>query len=68
MTGFKVAVRRKQVRFKEGDEALVFRLTKRLSDSSLKGQLGVQEILDNCEIGILRKNGASDKRDNEKVS
>jgi hypothetical protein len=55
LTGVPVKVQRKQIQMKAGDEALVFRLTCRLDDPRLKGQLSPEFVLANCEIGILRK-------------
>lgn len=55
ITGIPIKVNRKMVRMQEGDEALVFRLTCRLDDPRLKGQVEVDFILANCEIGILEK-------------
>jgi hypothetical protein len=40
----------------DGDEALVFRLTIRLSDPAVKGKINdLDFIKNNSEIGILRK-------------
>lgn len=50
-----VAVNRVQIKMQTGDEALVFRLTVRLIDVSLKGRLDDEFIKQNCEIGILKK-------------
>jgi len=55
LTGMPVRVNRKMVQMRTGDEALVFRLTCRLDDPRLKGQLSPEFVLQNCEIGILRK-------------
>jgi hypothetical protein len=56
MTGVRVPVNRQQIQMQDGDEALVFRLTVRLSDPALKGKIGNPEFIkNNCEIGILRK-------------
>ena len=55
MTGISVAVNRQQITMQPGDEALVFRLTKRLNLPENKGKVGVSVILNNCEIGILRR-------------
>lgn len=46
---------RRQFIMHAGDEALIFRLTVRMSDPALKGNLGPDFVLKNCEIGILRK-------------
>ena len=52
----KVACNRKLIRMQAGDEALVFRLTCRLSDPALKGRISnLDFILKNSEIGIMRK-------------
>ncbi|MEM2057011.1 MAG: DUF1874 domain-containing protein [Thermoproteota archaeon] len=55
ITGIPITVNRKMVKMQAGDEALVFRLTCRLDDPRLKGSVGVDFVLQNCEIGILRK-------------
>lgn len=55
LTGIEIPVNRKMVQFQSGDEALVFRLTCRLDSPELKGKVGVDFILNNCEIGILKK-------------
>jgi len=46
---------RKIIQMQVSDEALVFRLTCRLDNPSLKGQLSTEFVLNNCEIGILKK-------------
>jgi len=55
ITGVSIPVNRKQAQMQPGDEALVFRLTKRLSEPELKGKLGIAKIINNCEIGILHR-------------
>lgn len=50
-----IPVNRLQIRMQSGDEALVFRLTIRLDDPSLKGKLDCNFIEKYSEIGILRK-------------
>jgi len=55
ITGHNIPVNRIQIKMQAGDEALVFRLTKRLSEVDMKGQVGTENILKNCEIGILIK-------------
>jgi len=55
LTGLSFSVNRQIIRMVEGDEALVFRLTCRLSDVNLKGKLSPEFVLQNCEIGILKK-------------
>ena len=57
LTGIRIPVNRKLIRMQTGDEALIFRLTKRLDNVDLKGKVGVQFVMDNCEIGILKKLG-----------
>jgi len=57
ITGISIPVNRQQIYMEAGDEALVFRLTKRLSEPEIKGAVGVETILTNCEIGILKKVG-----------
>jgi len=61
LTGIKVPVDRKIIKMEVGDEALVFRLvfpkgTKRI-DPKQKGQLSKEFILENCEMGILKRLG-----------
>jgi len=55
LTEIRVPLNRKLVKMKAGDEALVFRLTCRLNDPNLKGHLSKEFVLQNCEIGILKK-------------
>ncbi len=55
ITGIPIEVNRRMVQMQEGDEALVFRLTCRLDDPRMKGHIGEDFILANCEIGILKK-------------
>ena len=52
ITGTAIAVNRKM---EVGDRAIVFRLTKRLSAGDVKGEVGIKEILANCEIGVLQR-------------
>lgn len=55
LAGCIIAVNRLQIFMSSGDEALIFRLTCRLDNPKLKGNLTVEFVLENCEIGILRK-------------
>jgi len=55
ITGVPIACNRRMVKMQAGDEALIFRLTCRMSDPTLKGKLTPEFVLENCEIGILRK-------------
>lgn len=56
LLGVPVPVDRRQVRMEAGDEALVFRLTVRLNDPAVKGNVGDREwLLSHSEIGVLRK-------------
>lgn len=55
ISGFQVFVNRIQIRMEKGDEALVFRLTKRIKEIEKKGKLGMNDIEENLEIGILEK-------------
>lgn len=50
-----VPANRKNIKMNVGDEALVFRLTCRLDDPRLKGSMGIEHIINNCEVGILCK-------------
>lgn len=67
LTGIEIPVDRIQIQMQGGDEALVFRLTKRLTVPESKSSIAVQEIIANCEIGILRKLAAI-KHESEVVS
>ena len=53
--GVRPEVRRELIKMNPGDEALVFRLTKRLGDVSKKGHIGMEEVLANLEIGLLER-------------
>ncbi len=53
--GCSIRTNRKNIKMETRDEALVFRLTCRLDDPALKGGIGVEYILKNCEVGILCK-------------
>ena len=55
ITNMYFELNRKVVQMQVSDEALVFRLTCRLDNPSLKGQLSTEFVLNNCEIGILKK-------------
>jgi len=55
LVGMPIPLNRKLVRMEPGDEALVFRLTCRLSNPELKGKLSPDFVLKNCEIGILKR-------------
>ena len=55
ITGVEVKVNRSQIQMQPGDVALVFRLTKRLSQPELKGMVGVKRVLENHEMGFLRR-------------
>jgi len=53
--GKPVTVNRRMVKLERGDEALVFRLTIRLADPSIKGQINDPTwLLEHSEIGVLR--------------
>lgn len=53
LTGISVVVNRKQIKMGVGDRALVFRLTCRLDDPTLKGTLTKEFIMANYEAGLL---------------
>lgn len=53
--GVSVPVNRVNILLEPGDEALVFRLVKRLEFSEMKGRLGDDFIRANFEIGIFRR-------------
>ncbi len=56
LTGANVPCNRRQIQMQAGDAALVFRLTCRLSDPTLKGKIkNLDFVLTNSEIGILTK-------------
>ena len=55
ITGRPIPCNRKLIFMEIGDEALVFRLTSRMDDPALKGKLTPEFVLNNCEIGLLRK-------------
>jgi hypothetical protein len=55
ITGVKVDVNRKQVKMAKNDEALIFRLTCRLDNPVLKGNMSIDFVLNNCEIGLLKR-------------
>ena len=55
ITGICIPVNRHQIYMDTGDEALVFRLTCRMANPELKGKLTPAFVLNNCEIGILKK-------------
>jgi hypothetical protein len=52
--GLPVEINRRMVRMEPGDEALVFRLTVRLADPSVKGRINDPKwLLQHSEIGLL---------------
>lgn len=59
ITNLNIPVYRTIIRMKPGDEALVFRVTLPPGERRLavqqKGREGIEFILRNCEIGILRR-------------
>lgn len=55
LTGVVVPTNRGTIRMYKGDKAVIFRLTSRVADPTKKGEVGVEEILNNCEIGLLEK-------------
>lgn len=55
LTGIRVDVNRIQVSIAKGDEALIFRITKRVKDPNQKGELSKEYILNNYEFGILSR-------------
>ena len=55
LTGQEIPVNRRQIKMEVGDEALIFRLTKRVSDPENKGKMSIDFVLDNHEVGILRR-------------
>jgi hypothetical protein len=56
LLGQPVEINRRMVRMEPGDEALVFRLTVRLADPSVKGRINDPDwIAEHSEIGILSR-------------
>jgi len=55
LTGVEVELNRGTIKMKEGDEALVFRLTSRVAIPALKGEVGIETLLQNLEIGLLKR-------------
>ncbi len=55
ISGIKIPVNRVQIKMQVSDEALVYRLTKRIINTEMKGHEGVVSILDCSEIGILQR-------------
>lgn len=56
LLGAEVPVNRRMVKMQPGDEALVFRLTVRLADPTVKGRINDPAwIADHSEIGILSR-------------
>jgi len=58
MFGVAVKVQRRAIRMDTGDCALIFRVNYPKGtrpDAAQKGRLGTDFLLDNCEIGFLRK-------------
>jgi hypothetical protein len=59
IAGIPIPVDRRTITMEQGDEALVFRLNlppgNRRTEPISKGGLGVDYILDHCEIGILER-------------
>ena len=53
--GLAIPVNRVNIRMEPGDEALVFRLVKRLESALLKGHVSEEFIKNNFEIGLLHK-------------
>lgn len=55
LTGFEIGMNRKQITMNVDDEALVFRLTRRLTSSEIKGAVGLSKVIENSELGILKR-------------
>jgi len=55
LLNYRPEINRQTIKMMPGDQALVFRLTKRLSQAEMKGKLGISPILNNCEIGLLER-------------
>ncbi len=53
--GIAIPVNRINIKMQSGDEALVFRLVKRLESALLKGSVSEEFIKNNFEIGVLQK-------------
>ncbi len=57
LTGVSIPANRQMVEMQKGDEALVFRLTRRVSNPGMKGSLTSDFVRQNYEIGVLKKEG-----------
>jgi hypothetical protein len=57
MFGTSIIANREQVKLEVSDEALVFRLNKRLDDIQSKGQVGIETVKKYLEIGKLTRIG-----------
>jgi len=55
LLSYRPEINRKTIDMLPGDQALVFRLTRRLSQAEMKGKFGIRLILSNCEIGLLER-------------
>jgi len=55
LLNYRPEINRMTIKMAPGDQALVFRLTRRLSQAEMKGKLGLSLILSNCEIGLLER-------------
>jgi len=55
LTGFTIGTRKERPKMKEGDEALVFRFLVQPNDPRLKDGVTPAFVIENCELGILRK-------------
>jgi len=55
VTGIEIPLNRQTIKMEVGDEALVFRLTSRVADPTQKGGVGLDIILKNLEVGILKR-------------
>jgi len=50
-----IDVNRRQIQMKQGDEALIFRLTCRVKNPCEKGSLSTEFVLAHHELGVLKK-------------
>ncbi len=53
--GTRIPVNRHTTKMKVGDRALVFRLKSRVAMEKMKGNIGIDYIISNLEIGMLER-------------
>jgi len=55
LVGLTIGVRKERPKMEEGDEALVFRFLVHPDDPRLKEGITAAFVIENCELGILKK-------------